>query len=140
MKVTHTHTTCFKALSSTPSLALLCRRILQGNYKTITKRDFVQFRDSDGRGPFPGQVHDMTSGFAKNLPQTMPRSKEVRALECGRVNICKPIEPLSLLFDTLFIAAFTINIKPPLTLQISLYSECLLCRSFTFLKTFPMAI
>ena len=59
---THTHT---------------CRRILQGSYKSITKRDFVEFRDSDGRDPFPGQVHDMTSGFAKNLPQTVPRSMEV---------------------------------------------------------------
>jgi hypothetical protein len=57
--------------------------ILQGSYKTTTKQDYSPFKASDGRDPFPGQIHGITSGYAKNLPQTVPKTKECPEMFVG---------------------------------------------------------
>ena len=103
---THTHThiyiTAYWSAVKVHTFTLVHRAILQGSYKTTTKQDYSPFKASDGRDPFPGQIHGITSGYAKNLPQTVPKTKEVRMHMCTQcfpqVRILRHVGPTYLLY------------------------------------------
>ena len=53
------------------------RNLLKDNYDSHTKKEYVKYRMPCGNDPFPGKVQPFTSGFAHNLPRTVPTSRQV---------------------------------------------------------------
>lgn len=54
-------------------------RLLTDNYASITKKHFLPSKGSSGIDPFSKGLHmTATSGFVKDIPVTVPRSRKVR--------------------------------------------------------------
>ena len=58
---------------------VLCRKLLTDNYASITKKHFLPSKGSSGIDPFSrGLYMTAASGFVKDIPVTVPRSRQVR--------------------------------------------------------------
>ena len=58
---------------------VLCRKLLTDNYASITKKHFLRSKGSSGIDPFSrGLYMTAASGFVKDIPVTVPRSRQVR--------------------------------------------------------------
>lgn len=63
------------------SLMYFLSRLLTDNYTSITKKHFLPSKGSSGIDPFSrGLYMTATSGFVKDIPVTVPRSKQVRKI------------------------------------------------------------
>lgn len=51
------------------------------NYSSVTKKHFLPVCGSDGRDPFTRDMVMRSSGFIKDIPTTILRSKEVRCFK-----------------------------------------------------------
>ncbi len=54
-----------------------CSKLLVDNYVSLTRRDYVGYVGPDGRDTFPAKVHSGWSGYAHNVPKTVPTTAQV---------------------------------------------------------------
>ena len=70
---------------------VLCRKLLTDNYASITKKHFLLSKGSSGIDPFSrGLYMTATSGFVKDIPVTVPRSRQVR--KCSTVMLANKVQ------------------------------------------------
>lgn len=71
-----------QGVNSYQLLPFICSRLLTDNYTSITKKHFLPSKGSSGFDPFSRGLHmTATSGFVKDIPVTVPRSRQVSILK-----------------------------------------------------------
>ncbi|XP_078405227.1 stabilizer of axonemal microtubules 4 [Cetorhinus maximus] len=53
-------------------------QLLQDNYRSITKKDFVPYGRPDGKEDFPHKLHSVGSGFMRKRPLNFPFLKDMK--------------------------------------------------------------